>query len=288
MKIAISAKIFEKMDIDSIIEESARIGYQGIEFRDNPEQLPLGTSDEKIKQVKRHLDDAHLAATSLASFTGYYADKDDTFCMKQLEDFRVFVQMASKIGAYNVRHWPGPFGLSSRKATESQFERAAEWMAKACDYAEGFGIKVAIELHHGTMEDTTTSALKLFNMINRKNLGFTPDNQNNYFDNEPYCEACVERLGLDKILNYHIKDVVVLPESGATPGSYAYNGRYFVMRPMNMGGVDQYGTINALKKIGYKSWVTIESSGLMTPLTLAEYEYGEVCKIFKHLGIERT
>jgi sugar phosphate isomerase/epimerase len=287
MKIAVSAKIYDKMDIHSIIEESARIGYDGIEFRDNPEQLPVDTSPELLAEVKKHLGDAGIAATSLATFTGGYAAMDDGECAVQLEKFKKFVHMAQAIGAYNVRHWPGPFGLPSRKAEDHHFERAALWLAKACDYAAEYGICVAVELHHRSIQDTTDSALRLHDMTGRDNLKFTPDGQNYYFDAEPYCAASIGRLGRHRITNVHLKDAVILPESDASPRVYRYEGRTYVFRPINEGGVDHYGMLSALKDIGYDSYVTVESAFLMTPMTLAEHEYREVCKVFDHLQIRR-
>lgn len=288
MKIAVSAKIYDKMDIHTIIEESARIGYDGIEIRDNEEQIPVDSTPELLDKVKKHLDDAGVVATSLASFTGQYANKNDSECAQQLEDFKKFVRMADTLGAYNVRHWPGPFGLPSRKAEDSHFQRAAEWMAKACDYAAEFGICVTIEMHHNTMEDTTDCCMRLHDMTGRENLKFTPDPQNYYFDGEPYCYASICRLGKDRIGNVHLKDVIELPESNANPDFFRYNGRIYVFRPINEGSVDHYGVLSALKNIGYDSYITVESSALMTPVSLAEHEYGEVCKMFESLKINRA
>lgn len=285
MKIAVSAKIYDRMSLREVVENSVRIGYDGIEFRDNAEQLPVDTPMEVVRKLKKHLRDAGIAATSIASFTGQYTGKTGEECQKELEDFRKHVQMAAELGAYNVRHWPAKFGIPSGKIKEEDFACAVEWTAKACDIASEYGIKVAMELHHNCLQDTTRSSLKLYYAVGRENFAFTPDNQNYYFDREPFVE-CIEQIGKDKICNVHLKDAVELTAKVA-PAAYEYNGKYYVFRPINEGGVDQYASLDALKRIGYDSYVTVESSELLTPLKLAEHEYKEVVKIMEYLNIAR-
>lgn len=286
MKIAVSAKIFGKASLEAVIEMAAQIGYDGIELRSDPQQIPVDVLPDVVERAKKRAEDAGIAITSLASFTGFYADKDNEECKRQLEDFKRYVQVADKLGAFNVRHWPGPFGLPSANTTDAHYQRAAEWLAKACDYAAQYGVWAAIELHHNTMQDTTDSALKIHQMVGRKNLGFTPDNQNYFFDDEPYCDESIGRLGKERIINAHIKDVARL-ETNATPGSFEYRSRYYVFRPINEGSVDQYGYLRALNAAGFDRYATVESAFLLTPYELAVREYNEVVLMMSALGIKR-
>ena len=65
-------------------------------------------------------------------------------------------------------------------------------------------------------------------------------------------------------------------------GKYlTYKGYMYENRLINKGGVDQQSVFKGLKAIDYDGYVTVESSGLLDPVSLAEYSYNEIKNLLK-------
>ena len=205
MKINMSGIMFDAKPFSECIESAARIGYDGIELRGKPQHLGCDMAPGDFAAVKKQIKDAGLAVTGIASFTGDYAKLDAEACQKQLEDFTKYVRMATELDCGTVRHWAG--WKPSGEATDEEWERAVEWVSKAADAAAPYGVKVALELHHGTLVDTYARALAIYREMGRDNVGFIHDAVNLYHDDQDYGYRQMPVLkGL--LLAVHMKDVV--------------------------------------------------------------------------------
>lgn len=210
MKIGMSGIMFDKQSVESSIDAAACIGFDGTELRGNDAHMPDSATGEFVAKLKKRLADAGIAASSIATFTGHYASRDDAQCVEELKRFERYVQIAAALGAPNVRHWIGDG--PSAEATPAGWEKAALWLDKAARYAKGFGVMVALELHHNTFLDTTEAALKVLKMAREENIGFIHDGVNFYFDDQPSGDKCIRALG-DRIINVHLKDIVRFPSA---------------------------------------------------------------------------
>ena len=278
MKISMSGIMFDGAPLEECIEGAARIGYDGIELRGKPRHLGLEMKPAEFAAVKKRIRDAGLAVTGIASFTGNYALLDKGECKKQYDDFVKYAQMAAELDCGVVRHWAG--WKPSAEATDEEWSRAAEWMAKAADAAAAAGVKVALELHHGTLVDTYARALALYREIGRDNVGFIHDAVNLYHDDQDYGYGQMPVLrGL--LLTVHMKDVVRLQDA-SNSAAYNYKGKFYRHCLIGQGGVDQMSVLMGLKRIGYDGYLTVESSSLLTPYELAEHS----CRILGKLSGE--
>jgi 3-dehydroshikimate dehydratase len=273
MKISMSGIMFDAKPLEEAIEAAGKIGYQGIELRARKDKhLPPTASKERVKEIRRLVERAGLVVTGIASFTGGYGILADEECGRELADFQRYVDMAQELGCDQVRHWPA--WKASRDATAAEWERAVAWLRKAAQYAQPRGIKVAVEMHHGTFADTNARVLRILKDVGMPNVAFIHDAANLYHDGTPYgAEALFELRGV--LCNVHCKDIVAQVDK-SNPAAYEYRGRFLRHCLINRGGVDQHSVMKGLRAIGYDGAVTVESSGLLTPYELAEYSFQEV------------
>lgn len=273
MKISMSGIMFDAKPLEEAVNAAAKIGYQGIELRARHDKhLPPTASKERVKEIKRLVDGAGLAVTGIASFTGGYGILSDEDCGKQLADFQRYVDMARELECDQVRHWPA--WKASREATAAEWDRAVSWLRKAAEYAGTRGVKVAIEMHHGTFADTNARALRILRDVGMPNVAFIHDAANLYHDGTPYgAEALFELRGL--LCNVHCKDIVALADR-SDPAVFEYRGRFLRHCLIGRGGVDQHSVMKGLRAIKYDGAVTVEASGLLAPYELAEYSFREV------------
>lgn len=151
MKLALSTRIFgSNCPADACIDMAARIGYHCIELRTDRFQLPVDADAACVAHIKRTAQNAGIAISSIASFTGHYAGRSDEDCAKELHVFTKLAQIAAELGAENVRHWAGNWGISSADASEDDWKRAAEWMHRACEVSEKYGVYPSDEIHFNT------------------------------------------------------------------------------------------------------------------------------------------
>lgn len=288
MKIALSTRIFGgDCSYDACIDMAARIGYDCVEIRTDDCQLPVTADAKRVAAVKQKAKDAGVEISSISSFTGFYAGRSDEICEKELADFTRLAQMAAELGAENIRHWPGNWGITSAMATEEDWKRAAEWMHKAIVAAEPYGVYPSIEIHFNTICDTVDSALKLIEMVDHDRLRFTPDVQNLYFQAEPYT-GIYDKIGVERIANMHFKDAIQLQPGSPYPEPYDCNGRQYVFRRLNQGALDNYAVIKELRDLGYNKCLTIETGfgPQSDAYDLARHECKELRKMVKLLGCE--
>ena len=79
---------------------------------------------------------------------------------------------------------------ASRTASEQDFVRTAEHLRKAGRVAADLGVKIAIEVHQGSIADNSTATLHLLDLVGLDNVGANPDLGNIYWHYEQPEETC--------------------------------------------------------------------------------------------------
>jgi 3-dehydroshikimate dehydratase len=82
--------------------------------------------------------------------------------------FRDVLMTAEALGAPCIRVWAGSKG--SDTADDDYFARVCDDASRIAEAAAGSSIKVAFELHGGTLTDTPASALKLYQALPQANI----------------------------------------------------------------------------------------------------------------------
>ena len=293
MKLALSGAMFGD-DILKHIEVAGKIGYLGVEIRGmGPliDGLPDNIFLDKIENKLRHYN---LAVSCLSTWLGGFALRDSEIERnKELDRCISFFKLARRLNCPFIR--VNPARVPPLEATEDIWKLDSSWIIKAADLATEFNITILLELHHGTICDTPDNALKLWNMVNKKNVGFVYDPYNLIQIPCEYGIDTINKLG-SKIFNVHCKDIIPLkgesypyafefedfiPHAGrfipVKPQQSARERRYFANRLINQGALDWHHIIESLKEIGYDLYLTVEATSGKDPEMLKGSELAAHC-----------
>ena len=271
-KITLSGQMFDSLSVWEHLSAAADYRYDGIELRST--HINPSSSQEKKDAVKAYLRRRGLPVSCLSCFVGDFGLLDDQECAETLETFKKWLDIAVEFEAPMVRMWPA--WVESAAAEQAVYDRAALWMQKCADLAQQRGLRIAMEMHHGTILDTAESSLKLLKLIDRPNVGLIVDPVNLYQVPVEDIPGCIRQLK-GYIFDVHIKDIIRLA-SPAHRGCFRYDfyaehiGRftrvvppakprndYYAHRRIGMGGVDWPAIIDALEEIGYDGCLAVES-----------------------------
>lgn len=154
---------------------------------------------------------------------------------------------------------------SSKDATEEEFPAAAKFLAELAEEAVGAGVRVALELHHCSIADTSRSLLRILDLAGHSNLYANPDLVNLYraYDvpEEPWYEA-LDKLA-DRVGFWHLKNTqrIHVPE---LKHSFAVQGA------LGEGDIDYRWALARMLAAGYDGWLSIEGAGAGDLLAFAE------------------
>lgn len=271
-EMGLSGQMFDEDSVWEHLYAATDLGYHCVELRGvhvNP-----GTPAQERRAIRDYLSAHGLRVHGLSCFAGNYGLLSEKECEAAFETFRQYVELAEDLDAGLIRVWPG--WQASAQAENAVWERAARWMRRSGEYSAAHGRRIVMEMHHGTLCDTTDSCLRLLGMIGCNAVGLTLDPVNLYQVPAAYTGDALRRLG-GYIFNVHIKDIVRL-ETGEYEGAFPYsyyaghigrftpvrctapeNEPYFAHRRIGQGGVDWHGVLHGLREIGYDGPLVVES-----------------------------
>ena len=150
----------------------------------------------------------------------------------------------------------------SRTASERDFEDAAQHLRQAGKLAEDLGVKIAIEVHQGSIADNSTATLHLLDLTNSPAVGANPDLGNIYWhyefpDETP--EAAIVALA-PRAVYWHCKNL----RRTWTPDLHR---SFFARVPLPEGDIDYRFAIAAMLAANYPGYLAIEGAQLGDQLT---------------------
>ena len=219
-------------------------GYDGVE-------LPIGRGDAAHYQaVGRELDRLGLARSAVIALDAGTnpASPNPTVRRAALERLHVVIDTASALGADVLC---GPFHsaykqFTGQPPTRDELRWSADVLRGAAERAEEAGIQLAIEALNRFecyLVTTMRDARELVGMVDHTSLGVHYDTHHMHIE-EPDVAAAIELAG-NRICHVHVSE-----NDRGVPGSGQVNWR---------------DTFEALKRVGYDGWLTIESFSLADP-----------------------
>jgi sugar phosphate isomerase/epimerase len=144
---------------------------------------------------------------------------------------------------------------ASRTASEQDFVRTAEQLAQAGRLAADLGVKIAIEVHQGSIADYSASTLHLLDLVGSSSVGANPDLGNifwHYEYPEETSEAAIVALA-PRSVYWHCKNLrrMHVPE---------HRRSYFQRVPLPDGDLDYRFAIAAMLDAGYDGYLAIEGA----------------------------
>lgn len=251
--------MFRNRNIDEVIQLASSLGFDGIELMGREPHLAPDLPEQEVLRIKKLADEVKLPIVALATYTGYYSQSSDEQAEQEIEKLKKYLRMAEILDCDLIRHAPG--GPSPYKAQKYHWQKAVYWMSKAADLAREHSKNLVMEIHHGSLIETASSAKKFLNLVNRENLGVIYDPGNMYISRTDYGDRAVKKLN-KRIFHVHIKDEKRVKKENLPDlfRNVTKRGTDLIQhRLLGEGNVRFQPVLKALKEIGYTGYLSVES-----------------------------
>lgn len=245
-------------------------GYDGVELWGREPHISADTTYERASEIRELAAELGLEIAGIGAYLGRFLTMSDAQCEEVLEELKKYFQVMEWLGTDLIRVWPG--GPNAFLAQDYHYAKAAHWLQRCGDLAAERGVRLAMEIHNGSLTETVEGAERLLAMIQRDNVGVIRDAGNMYITGTDYGEETVQRLG-EKIFHVHVKDELHI-EDESLPGSFrdltAQGNELFQQQMLGEGAVDHLPLFRALKKMGYSGFLSAECHAAKPDLYRAE------------------
>ncbi|NLO04380.1 MAG: sugar phosphate isomerase/epimerase [candidate division WS1 bacterium] len=203
LRIAICSKILQDYEISEAVSIAAEIGYEGIEVFGVEKHLPADVSDGRVRSLAGQLRNAGMECVTLCTYIGAFSQKSDDECLRDVEHFRRYMDIAEELECDMIRVQPGgpPKPTAAR---EDHWERAAFYLRECCDLALSRDLGVVMENNFG-LSATCDATLEMIARVDRPNLGINYDPGNLYRLDRYYGIEALARFG-EFVWNVQVKD----------------------------------------------------------------------------------
>ena len=277
MKTGVSSYSYSKLvaggriDYLDIIEKTAELGFDAIEFSNLPVKEHSARIEMAGKIRKRCLD----AGIELANFAtpADMLNGSDGDLEAEIDRVKKEVLVAKAMGVDKMRH-DATFGYNSGAKGARSFEFRLPQIAEGCrritEFAVEEGIMTMVE-NHGRYSQDSDRIEALVNAVDHDNFGVLLDVGNFVCVDEDPVEA-VGRL-IPYAFHIHFKDFHVKDGSSFNPGPgwfYTSYGTYLRGAVIGHGDLPLSQCMNIIKQYGYAGTLSIEFEGLEEPLYAIE------------------
>jgi sugar phosphate isomerase/epimerase len=254
LNLAFSTNAFKKTTLEEAIETIARIGYRAVEIMaDVPHAYPPQMDTSRRLAIRRRLRQLRLRLSNINAFTLFACG--DTYHPTWFEDdlgkreLRILhtlmcIELAAELGAKTVSLQPGGPLIGTNLTRRQAAKRFANGLNRVLPAAKKAGITLAIEPEPGLFIQTAAEYIqfKKAHFNGEQHLGMNCDLGHLYCAGDD--PAAVLRNMPQEIAHIHLEDIAPSRvHQHLVPGK---------------GAMDFPSIFAALKKIGYKGYVTVE------------------------------
>lgn len=249
-------------------------GWDGIEWRVTDQQdaaqpgfwagnratWPMTGLEDLLPEIARITADAGLEYSGL----GGYARCDNH------DDVERMLAATAALGARQVRVNVLPQGNSTMGGQEASGRPYPELFAETREHYEwvasraaSHGVKALVELHHGTVTASASSARRLLEGLDPQHVGVIHDLGNLVIEGWESPLPALQLLG-PYLAHVHVKNARWVRGSGRDEaGSAVWQSEW---APLAEGQGSVLGYFRALAEAGYDGWVTVEDFSTDAPL----------------------
>jgi len=254
MKFSFSTNAFRQYSLSKAAAAISHAGYSGIEIMcDKPHAYPQDISEADIAAIKDDLACNGLTIANLNTFMlcaigdfhhPSWIEPDHDYRERRVQYTLDCIDLAAQLGVRTISTEPGgPMKSISREAALDLF---MEELARAVTYAVEREVTILIEPEPELLIQTSHEFLSFMDRFGRRfgyeGLGLNFDVGHFYCVREDPAAKILELK--DYIHHFHLEDI---PES-----------REHQHIQLGEGGVDIPGVLDAIDRIGYHGFVTIE------------------------------
>ena len=212
--------------MDDVCKMAANLGYDGIEFRENPPKGPSEPSfNEYIAQIAAAKKKYGLSEILFGVSVRECANEDKIVRQNAINTTIEKVKLMNDVcgttlcNSFSGAYW-SPIKTTpddaieyhgSAAATKEDWELTVDAFQQIAKELEKIGVKFAFETHMHYIHDIPVSARKLVDMIDSPMVGINMDFGNTvYFTDHPSLDETIELYG-DKLFYTHLKNSIPIP-----------------------------------------------------------------------------
>lgn len=264
MKYAVFSVSTPEWSPEEVVSQLSSQGWDGVEWaiKDFP-PAPVPSfragnravwSLERLAEESERMKNVTLAGNLEISALGGYV------MAHEREGVTRLLSIAAEIGVTQVRI-PVPHIRSAPYAQLlEETRRDYEWVA---GQAAQFGVKALLEVHHRLISSSASSAMKILEGLDPSHVGIIHDVGNTVIEGQEDYLASFEMMG-PYLAHIHVKNT----RWQALPERRPDGGLHFVDRWASLwdGIANIRAYFEALRRIGYDAWVTVEDFTEELPL----------------------
>jgi sugar phosphate isomerase/epimerase len=249
-----------------IFHWARRSGFEAVEMEDrwaNHEAM----SAAELTELRAAADDAGVTLTLKLHFRDLHTPEVAT--ANEASVLRS-IQVAEAVGAPIVsiglptppavleaasRRLGRPWNGSGADIGAAAFEQTAEALGRLAEAAVDVGVDLTIELHQGSLVDTSARLIRLLDLVDYANVGANPDIANNLQTTPPPGETWREAIdNLAPRANYwHVKNLRRIEIPGRGP--------HLIRRALHEGEIDYRWAVSVMHAAGFDGYVVVEGPG---------------------------
>lgn len=248
MKVSFTTLACPDWSWEKIVDESHRLGYDGIEIRGIEREMDLSRlkpfSQENIDKTMKVLQEKNLEICCLDTSCKFDNKADNE---KYLKEGRAAIDLAQKLNCKFIRVFGND--IPNKNKEEEIIKQIASSLNELGNYAKGKGVTVLVETHGAF--STGDAMLKLLQHISSKEVEVLWDVTNAYVDFGEPPEVTFNKLS-SHIKHTHLKDA-----KGKHPNAE--------LCMIGKGDLSFGQMINLLKTAGYDGWLSLEWEKMWHP-----------------------
>lgn len=163
MKFGLCTLANQEAPVETVIEQAAAAGYDGVEIWGRPGERHV--RDGSAERCERIVAAADEHGVELATYGSYLRPGADEFADRLAHELDV----AARLGADRVRVWAGE--QEHQERTDDHWDRVVADLGAVADGAADRGLDVTVEKHQGTLTNTLDGCRRLLDAVDRANVG---------------------------------------------------------------------------------------------------------------------
>jgi len=238
MQVCLCTISYRERLLDVALEAAARIGFRAVELWGREPHVSEEYDESRLRGIRTQAEELSLRLPVLGSYLyfGKTIHKDDAITLVDT------LHNAHGLHTPIVRVWASD--VASARATDAIWEQTITEAQQACDRAAKMNVVFAAEMHDDTLADTSASALRLVEEVNRPNFRL-----NYQAATKPGTEDPLTRLEavLPHVVHVHCQNFVA---ANGDPG--------YKRVPLDAGYVDYRSLVGRLQEAGYAGHLAVE------------------------------
>jgi sugar phosphate isomerase/epimerase len=249
-----------------IFRWARRVGFEAVEMEDrwaNAEQM----SSAELVELRAAAQDAGVTLTLKLHHRDLHSPE---VAAANEASVRRAIEVAETLGAPIVsiglptapavaeavaRRLGRPWNGSGSDVADEAFTRTAAALRRLADTAADAGVDLTVELHQGSIVDTSSRLLRLLDLVDYANVGANPDIANTLQTVPPPGETWREALeALAPRANYwHVKNLRKIELPGRPP--------VLQRRALHEGEIDYRWAVSVMHAASFDGYVVVEGPG---------------------------